>query len=251
MIKFVRPFFLAVSMAFCIVNLSFAGDCEDGREMLEQTLAKSPDEMTEEYFRMALEQCPDNSDFCLRIAEYYKNWYAADINHENQARFKDLAEHYYRKALAVKKGKGSKAIQSELARLESSREFNVAAFRALRPASQGSTGSGLNIKVNFMHNSFELTGDMQDHLDQLGKILVEDKSLRISLEGHTDMSGPEDYNRELSIKRSQSVKEYLVSKFDILPDRILTTGYGYERLADNNNPYSARNRRVEVIKLSE
>jgi len=249
--KLIGVIWLAVVVVLCSAGASFTENCEDGKKMLDKVLANSPDEMTEEYFGMAVQQCPEDSDLYLCIAEYYKHWYTTDPNHEKQAKYKTRAEHYYRMALASDSGSKSKAVESDLAELESSRKFNIATFRALRPAAQGSTGSGLDVNVKFKYNSYELTGVMQENLDQLGEALFEDGSVTISLEGHTDMSGDEHYNKELSLKRAESVKQYIVSKFNIAPDRILTAGYGYERLAEKSNPYSAVNRRVEVIKVAE
>jgi outer membrane protein OmpA-like peptidoglycan-associated protein len=242
---------LAVIMTFCIDNISLAQGCEEGKEMLDRALTNVPDEMTEEYIQMALQQCEEKLDLYHRIAKYYKQWYKTEPNSEKQAKFKKLAEHYYRKAIASGKGRRSQAMKNELAKLESNREFNKAAFRALRPASPGSTGSGLHLQVNFELDSYALSNDVQAHLYQLGEILVEKRSIQISLEGHTDITGTAQYNKKLSLKRAESVRDYLVKKFNIASDRILTSGYGYERLAEKSNPYSGKNRRVEVIKLSE
>ncbi len=121
----------------------------------------------------------------------------------------------------------------------------------MRPAPAGSTGSGLAIKVNFEFDSYQLTEGAQDYLDQLGEDLAEHQSVQISVEGHTDRYGTEAYNSELSIKRAESVKTYLVEKFEIAPNRIVTLGHGFERLANVTDPYSPENRRVEVIKTFE
>ena len=79
----------------------------------------------------------------------------------------------------------------------------------------------------------------------------ERETTTISLEGHTDLAGTAEYNEVLSLKRAESVRAYIVENYHISPDRIRVSGYGFDRLADQKNPYSIANRRVEVIKLSE
>ena len=68
---------------------------------------------------------------------------------------------------------------------------------------------------------------------------------------HTDMTGTAEYNKDLSLKRAESAREYIVSTYNIQQDRISVSGFGFEHLADRQDPYSGANRRVEVIKLSE
>jgi outer membrane protein OmpA-like peptidoglycan-associated protein len=65
------------------------------------------------------------------------------------------------------------------------------------------------------------------------------------------MYGSASYNEELSIRRADSAKNYLVDTFKISPERIVTLGFGFERLADKDDPYSPVNRRVEVLKIAQ
>ena len=65
--------------------------------------------------------------------------------------------------------------------------------------------------------------------------------------GHTDATGPDGYNQKLSVKRSEAVKAYLVSK-GIEKNRVYTEGKGEAQpVADNKTSTGrAKNRRVEV-----
>jgi OmpA-OmpF porin, OOP family len=65
--------------------------------------------------------------------------------------------------------------------------------------------------------------------------------------GHTDSVGSDEYNQKLSIKRSESVKEYLVSK-GVEKNRVYTEGKGEKQpVADNKTAEGrAKNRRVEI-----
>jgi outer membrane protein OmpA-like peptidoglycan-associated protein len=71
---------------------------------------------------------------------------------------------------------------------------------------------------------------------------------KIVVEGHTDSQGKAQFNQELSLKRAQSVRDYLVSR-GIASDRITAQGMGSQRpIAPNNNAEGrANNRRVEIV----
>ncbi len=76
---------------------------------------------------------------------------------------------------------------------------------------------------------------------------------RVSVEGHTDSIGSEQYNQGLSERRATAVKDYLVKAGAADPSRIQTVGYGKTRpIADNKTKQGRfENRRVEVLILSE
>ncbi len=239
------PFFL-----FFFAGISNALNCDEGRALLEKVFMDSPNEMTAPYIHVALSGCPDSADLFLRIAQYYDGWFRDALDPGKRSEFRGLARDYYQKAIGATNEAGADKIKILLAQLEKSQEFNETAFRALRPTSQGQTGSGLRLDVYFDSDSYKLSKTAQKHLDVLGKVLASEPSIRISLEGHTDMKGTADYNKTLSLKRAKSAREYLERKFGVDEDRILVSGFGFERLADRKAPYSAVNRRVEVIKLS-
>jgi outer membrane protein OmpA-like peptidoglycan-associated protein len=71
---------------------------------------------------------------------------------------------------------------------------------------------------------------------------------RIVVEGHTDSQGKPGFNQELSLRRAQAVRDYLVSR-GMAGDRITAQGMGSTRpIADNSNPEGrANNRRVEIV----
>ena len=79
------------------------------------------------------------------------------------------------------------------------------------------------------------------------KILNDNPSFRVAVDGHTDDVGKDEYNQGLSDDRAASVKAYLVSK-GIAEDRIVSEGFGETTpIADNATPAGrAKNRRVEI-----
>ena len=71
------------------------------------------------------------------------------------------------------------------------------------------------------------------------------------LAGHTDAVGGEEYNQDLSSRRADSVKSYLMQKYSLAPDHLVTAGFGKTRLKNKDNPQAAENRRVEVVNMAE
>ncbi len=84
-------------------------------------------------------------------------------------------------------------------------------------------------------------------LDDIGDTLVKYESTVIQVAGHTDSVGSAEYNQQLSINRANSVKDFLV-RDGVIPQRLLTTGYGESApIADNSTEEGrAQNRRVEI-----
>jgi outer membrane protein OmpA-like peptidoglycan-associated protein len=83
-------------------------------------------------------------------------------------------------------------------------------------------------------------------LDQLAALLV-DKGYGLRIDGHTDNVGTADYNMDLSLRRAEAVKAYLVDK-GVVAARLETNGYGLTKpIADNKTAAGRqKNRRVEM-----
>ena len=84
-------------------------------------------------------------------------------------------------------------------------------------------------------------------LGELSKILNKYEDTNILLEGHTDSTGSEEYNLDLSKKRAQSVANYLATQ-NVNPTRFTIMGYGESQPIAGNETVEGRaqNRRVEV-----
>lgn len=112
--------------------------------------------------------------------------------------------------------------------------------------------SALALDIKFKYNSFELEPEGMSQLDALGSALIslleENQLPRISLEGHTDSSGPAEYNLELSGKRAKAARDYLGSNYGLSVSNIEARGMGESSpLFDNSSATSrAKNRRVEL-----
>jgi len=86
-------------------------------------------------------------------------------------------------------------------------------------------------------------------LDDMVAVLQTEADWMLTIEGHTDSSGTAAHNQDLSQKRAESVKAYLV-KAGIAAGRLTCKGLGQSRpLADNATELGrAQNRRVELVK---
>jgi outer membrane protein OmpA-like peptidoglycan-associated protein len=100
-------------------------------------------------------------------------------------------------------------------------------------------------RVYFVTASYKLSPKSNRALDNVAKILTDDPNLKLSIEGHTDNVGKDEYNQSLSENRAASVKEYLVKK-GIDESRLTAQGFGETKpIADNNTAAGkAKNRRV-------
>ncbi len=83
------------------------------------------------------------------------------------------------------------------------------------------------------------------------KILDENPSVKIEIQGHTDNTGGFDLNMRLSQARAEAVREYFVSMHQLPPERLIARGYGPTRpIAPNDTPWGRQqNRRVELVIL--
>ena len=106
--------------------------------------------------------------------------------------------------------------------------------------------------VLFGFENTELTDEAATALDDLGTRLAEkNDSVYLEIQGHTDASGPEEYNQVLGEERAESVRRYLNMKHQIPLHRMATISYGEDApLADNaTRDGRAQNRRVVVVVL--
>ncbi len=104
--------------------------------------------------------------------------------------------------------------------------------------------------VNFDFAKAVLKPDAAPVIAQVVKLMQDDPSLRLAIEGHTDNIGTRDYNMKLSTDRAASVVAAIVAK-GIAAPRLKSQGFGFEKpVADNaSGEGRAKNRRVELVKL--
>ena len=113
------------------------------------------------------------------------------------------------------------------------------------------TGRVVVYGIHFAFDKADIVKGSSAVLAEVAKVLRDDPALRLRIEGHTDNVGGAAYNRDLSQRRADAVKNYLVSKFAIAPDRLTTQGFGPDRPVASNTTSQGRykNRRVELVRI--
>ncbi len=104
----------------------------------------------------------------------------------------------------------------------------------------------VNEKVHFVSGEARLEPDANALLDQVVDVLVNNKQIKIRIEGHTDNVGADSNNQKLSQARAAAVRTYLVDQ-GIDGNRLESVGYGSSRPIAPNLTRRGReqNRRVE------
>ncbi len=107
----------------------------------------------------------------------------------------------------------------------------------------------INLDVDeFDFDSAKLKPEMESALDDVAARIAASKGAEsLNIVGHTDSTGPEDYNQGLSERRAQAVADYLAGQ-GVDPARMTTSGMGESSpIADNGTREGrAQNRRVEI-----
>jgi OOP family OmpA-OmpF porin len=108
-------------------------------------------------------------------------------------------------------------------------------------------------RFNFKFNSYKIDKKYYPKIEKLAKLLKKNKKIKIKIEGFTDNIGSYDYNKKLSLKRANALKDILVHKFNINSKRITIAGYGKDYPIASNKTEDGRrlNRRVVVIDKSQ
>jgi outer membrane protein OmpA-like peptidoglycan-associated protein len=102
----------------------------------------------------------------------------------------------------------------------------------------------------FDYDSATLRPGATASLQKLGRLIQRNPQAIFKVEGHTDSFGSDEYNLDLSQRRAETVKAWLVENMNIEPDRIQTQGYGKTRLivpGDRSVEEQQLNRRVEIV----
>lgn len=110
----------------------------------------------------------------------------------------------------------------------------------------------INLNIPFELNSSQLQEQAVAQLEQLESALKSSalSNSRFLVAGHTDGSGNAEYNRQLSRRRAESVKQFLVSH-GVEAERLQTAGFGKDQLLTPDEPGNPLNRRVEIRNLGE
>lgn len=133
---------------------------------------------------------------------------------------------------------------------EQIRELDEATAGTGVDVSQTPNGDGILVNlpdVTFPVDSATISPAMRAVLDDVAASMIQYPNSLIDVMGHTDSTGSDQYNLELSRRRAESVANYLVSR-GVARSRIETLGYGEQYPVGDNTTVAGReqNRRVEI-----
>jgi outer membrane protein OmpA-like peptidoglycan-associated protein len=109
----------------------------------------------------------------------------------------------------------------------------------------------IDLEITFEYNSADISGKAVTAVQTLGKALSnpELKDSTFVVAGHTDGVGGEGYNQDLSERRADAIKRYLIDKYGIAGSDLVTVGYGKSKPKDPSAPLDPANRRVQVVTM--
>jgi len=109
----------------------------------------------------------------------------------------------------------------------------------------------IDLEINFDYNSADISAKSLPSVQALGRALTNNdlKGSTFVVAGHTDAAGGDAYNQDLSERRADAIKRYLVDKYGINGTDLVTVGYGKSKLKDPSQPVAEVNRRVQVVNM--
>jgi len=107
----------------------------------------------------------------------------------------------------------------------------------------------ITLKIEFDFDKADIKPMYHDQIKQVADFMTTYPESKAVIEGHTDNVGTSDYNQKLSQLRAESVRQYLINKFNINPERLKSVGYGETKpIADNKTVEGrAKNRRIDAV----
>jgi outer membrane protein OmpA-like peptidoglycan-associated protein len=107
----------------------------------------------------------------------------------------------------------------------------------------------IDLEITFDYNSADISAKSLPSVQALGQALTSPdlKDSTFIVAGHTDAAGGDSYNQDLSERRADSIKRYLMQNYGIASGDLVTVGYGKSKLKDASRPLAEVNRRVQVV----
>jgi len=108
----------------------------------------------------------------------------------------------------------------------------------------------LTLHINFDFDKAEIKPEFEPDLKKAGDFVQKNQKVPyILIVGYTDSTGEADYNQQLSERRAQAVRQYLIDTFGVEPKRLIAQGGGETNPVASNDTEEGRaqNRRVEIV----
>ena len=167
---------------------------------------------------------------------------------QNKANASDLRDANQKLAAQDQTIATERAARADAEKRAAQAAADLAKFASVKQEARGMVIT-LSGGVLFASAKAELLPAAQVKLNSVAEALtMQDPDSKMVVEGHTDAQGADTYNQDLSQRRAQAVRDYLVTR-GIAADRLTSQGFGSSRsIADNKSPEGrANNRRVEIV----
>lgn len=107
----------------------------------------------------------------------------------------------------------------------------------------------VRIDIEFDSNKSVVKPRYHQELKKIGDLMAAKPDLKMVIEGHTDNVGGKDYNMNLSARRAEAVRAYIIQHFGVEKTRLTSKGYGMSKPIASNKTAAGRqkNRRVEAV----
>jgi outer membrane protein OmpA-like peptidoglycan-associated protein len=148
-------------------------------------------------------------------------------------------------AKAAEEAKFVKQIKNRTTRsLSSTEREQIAEIAKEKPS--------IDLTITFDYNSATISQKAMPAVEALGKALTNPdlKGTTFVLAGHTDAKGGDTYNQDLSERRADTLKKYLMEKYGLAAADLVTVGYGKTKLKNESSPDAEENRRVQVVNMA-
>jgi outer membrane protein OmpA-like peptidoglycan-associated protein len=151
-------------------------------------------------------------------------------------------------AVAAQNAEEDKFIET----LKSRKVRSLSAEEREKVASIAQDKPNIDLEINFEYRSAKLASSSLPQARTLGLALSSPDftGATFVVEGHTDAKGGDAYNLDLSEKRAETIKRFLVENYKISPADLVPVGFGKTKLKRANDPFAAENRRVRLVNMA-
>lgn len=133
------------------------------------------------------------------------------------------------------------------------RGFHGRGDKLFKPAPVAAGPGKLGVLITFVTNSSELTTEARSMLDKMAGAFNSDALVgyQFRIEGHADARGDSMSNSALSLRRAESVLNYLVTQHNIVARRLSAVGKGSTELLNTQRVDAPENRRVVFVTVRD
>jgi outer membrane protein OmpA-like peptidoglycan-associated protein len=141
--------------------------------------------------------------------------------------------------------------ESFLASIRNRRTRSLSLGEREEIAEIAATKPKIDLEINFDFNSALIRPSSMPSVQALGQALSDPKlkGSTFIVAGHTDGVGGDAFNQDLSERRADTIKRYLVDNYRVPSGDLVAVGYGKTKLKNSQDPTDAINRRVQVVNM--